>query len=134
MSIAEAIASAKIQLPDLRSCCHRDLKGRPCESWFGKLFAEAGLAGARFIKHCAGGAFRLAMIPSILGGVSREPGRSVFSLQSELPSSHDDGRSLFADGRERADCAPRLVPLTIFGSLVSVVIPIVIVVTITAVA
>jgi hypothetical protein len=54
----------------------------------------------------------------------------VFSLQSELPSSHDDGRSLFADGRE----PPRLVPLTIFGSLVSVVIPIVIVVTITAVA
>ena len=98
------------------------------------LFAEAGLAGARFIKHCAGGAFRLAIILSILGGVSHEPSRSVFSLQSKLPSSHDDGSSLFADARERADCAPRLVPLTIFGSLVSVMIPIVIVVTITAVA
>jgi hypothetical protein len=54
-------------------------------------------------------------------------------FKAELASSHDDDSSLFANARERADCAPRLVQLTIFGSLVRVVIPIIIVV-ITAVA
>jgi hypothetical protein len=99
MSVPAAIATAKIQLPGLRSCCRRDSEGRLGEIWFGKLFAEAGLAGAPSIKHSVGGAFRLAIILSSLGGVSHETAGQCSLFKAELPSSHDDGSSLFADAR-----------------------------------